>query len=217
MKEEKVKHLLLHFAESIGELPITKAMKLFFYADFICFAESGSSITGLDYHCWDQGPVPPLVHKRLDKGRFDFMTLERSGRSHLVKPVPGFKADLRIFNDKERDIIDRVLRYGKEAGVAALSNQTHREIPWSKTERYGKISYEWADLQKSVMETGVSPKDDEIIMDVIERNPALHQFFESSLADWLDSSSEDEIDDLIDERDLTAVHWEKGVGWVQGH
>ena len=217
MNEEKVKNLLLNFAESIPQLPITKAMKLLFYADFICFAESGSSITGLDYHSWDQGPVPPLVHKRLDKGRFDFMTLERVGRSHLVRPAPGFKADLKIFNDRERDIIERVLRDGKDAGAAELSNQTHREIPWSKTERYAKISYEWAGLQQAVMESGVSPNDDEIILDVVERNPALHHFFESSLADWLDSSSEDEIDDFIDERDLTPVHWQKGVGWVQGH
>jgi uncharacterized phage-associated protein len=82
MNEEKAKNLLLFFAQNITSLPITKAMKLLFYADFVCFAETGASSTGLDYHAWDQGPVPPTVHRRIDKGRFDFIHLERSARIH---------------------------------------------------------------------------------------------------------------------------------------
>lgn len=218
MNEDKIKNLLLHFAESIPELPITKAMKLFFYVDFAHFAKTGSSVTGLDYHCWDQGPVPPVVHKRLDKGRFDFiMPLEKKGRSHIIKSTPGTKANLSIFSKNEIDTINQTLMLKKDLNVTELSRQTHQELPWLKTERFGKISYEWAMLQKTVMDTGENPKDEEIIMDIIERNPALHQFFKNNLADWLDSTSDEESNKLLDDSDLTAVHWQKGVGLVQGH
>jgi uncharacterized phage-associated protein len=213
----KIKNLLLYFAENTSALPITKAMKLFFYADFMAFAEIGKSITGLDYHCWDQGPVPPIVHKNLDKGRFDFVRLERIGRAHLIKAVPGVHFEASVFSGPELDIMTRVLSFGRDAGVADLSAQTHRELPWAKTERYEKISYEWAVLQKAVMTSTIEPADEEIIMDVISRSPALHHFYEAGLADWLDASSDDDADELLDESDLTPVHWEKEVGWVQGH
>lgn len=213
----KIRNLLLYFVENVPALPITKAMKLFFYSDFIAFAELGKSITGLDYHCWDQGPVPPIVHRNLDKGRFDFVCLERAGRSHLIKAVVGARFDAAVFSKPELDIIAQVLSFGRETGVADLSAQTHRELPWAKTERYGKISYEWAALQKAVMASSIEPADEEIIMDVINRNSALHHFYEVGLADWLDASSDKDSQDLLDESDLTPVHWEKDIGWVQGH
>jgi uncharacterized phage-associated protein len=216
MNEEKVKNVLLFFARSVEPLPITKAMKLLFYADFICFAETGVSITGLDYHAWDQGPVPPMVHRRLDKGRFEFIHLEKLGGKHFVKPVTGYKADLALFNASEREIIERVLIQSRDLCAAELSEQTHHELPWTKTELYGKISYEWAPLQAAVMRGGDTPADEEIIMDIIERNPALHHCFEAGLEDWFEATASDEVDDLLDDNDLIPVHWEKGIGWVEG-
>jgi uncharacterized phage-associated protein len=216
MNEEKVKNLLLFFAENITSLPITKAMKLLFYADFVCFAETGASITGLDYHAWDQGPVPPTVYRRIDKGRFDCIHLEKVGRSHLVKPVAGFKADLAVFSAAEREIIERVRREGRDVAAGVLSEQTHRELPWTKTELYGKISYEWAPLQAVVMKGSDTPADDEIIMDIIERNPALQHCFEAGLEDWFEPTASNDLDHLLDDNEMTPVHWEKGIGWVEG-
>ena len=217
MNSDKVKNLLLYFVENIPNLPITKAMKLFFYSDFVSFAETGKSITELDYHCWDQGPVPPVVHRKLDKDKFDYVKLEKSGRSHLVKATSDARCVLSVFSPVELDVMKRVLNFGRDLWTTELSARTHCEFPWAKTERYEKISYEWAAFQKAVMEHKITPADEEIIMEVITRNPALHHFYESGLADWLDSSPHNEAEDLIDEEALTPVHWQKGIGWVQGH
>lgn len=216
MNEEKVKNLLLFFSENVVSLPITKAMKLFFYADFLCFAEAGISITGLDYHAWDQGPVPPSVHRRLDKGKFDFIYLEKKGRTHLIKPMPGHASDLTVFSEHEREILKIVLLRFGGIGVAALSEQTHQELPWTKTELYGKISYEWAYPQAVMLIGSDTPADEQIIMDIIRRNPALHQYFEAGLEDLFEATATDDVELLLDTTELTEVHWEKGIGWVEG-
>ena len=217
MTNEKTKNLLLFFVENIKDLRITKAMKLFFYCDFIAFEKYGKSITGLDYHSWDQGPVPPIIHRKLSKDKMEVVSLERRGSSLFVKANPGYKCDISVFDENEKDVIEEVMKERRKLDGSELSKISHDELPWAKTELYGKISYQWAPLQRIVTSSGIYPEDENIILDVINRNPNLHHLYEFGLEDWPRLIEENELEDLVSSSELTPIQWEKDIGWVQGH
>ena len=50
----------------------------------------------------------------------------------------------------------------------------------------------------------------------MERDPALQHCFEAGLEDWFGATASDDVDDLFDDKEMTPVHWEKGIGWVEG-
>jgi len=215
MDTNKTKNMLLFFIENGSDLSITKVMKLFFYSDFVAFSRTGSSISGLDYHSWDRGPVPPVLHSGLKKDRFEYVRLENTGRALIVRAVQDVVCDPSVFSASEKEILDSVFNFGRDVNASQLSELTHSLVPWAKTELYGKISYEWTQLQKAIQREGLELEDEEIILDVIKRNPQLHHFYECGLSEWLEASADSDYDDLIDEESLTPVHWEHGTGWVQ--
>ena len=56
--------------------------------------------------------------------------------------------DLSSFNDKEIKIIDYVISLLSNKSVKEISNLSHKELGWKNTERFEKISFEYADNLK---------------------------------------------------------------------
>ena len=52
--------------------------------------------------------------------------------------------DLSTFTDKELKIIDYVIDLLSDKSVKEISNLSHKELAWKNTERFEKISFEYA-------------------------------------------------------------------------
>ena len=53
--------------------------------------------------------------------------------------------DLSIFSAKELEIIDEVIEMLKDKSVKEISDMSHKELGWKKTDRFRRISFEFAE------------------------------------------------------------------------
>jgi putative zinc finger/helix-turn-helix YgiT family protein len=127
----------------------TKINKLLWYSDFLYFKKQVCSITGSSYINLQYGPIP-------DNYEFIFALMMREGLidkeevlSKDEEPSEIFKSlrkcNRGIFNDSEREIINFVIEYFKHYSARAISEKSHREIPYKNTKRKHKISYDLAE------------------------------------------------------------------------
>lgn len=156
---DKVKAICSYFADNVEELYVTKLMKLFYYADFIAYAKSGSSITNDTYFKLPYGPVPSFIKNEIDNVAVapvfgigisqlaDIIKLEekdfgRGKKGSLVKKIknPG----LECLSQFEIDIVSKVAKRFNKITAKELSDRTHNEPPYKLTSDNSEIQYDLA-------------------------------------------------------------------------
>lgn len=147
---KKLVNMLLYFTRN-GVLK-TKLMKLLWYSDFLHFKIAGVSISGTPYQNQKYGPVPlkhaTLLEEMVDRNVLNVSVDEISGYS-----PEEYRAKIRLEEDQLLEVFDlreircmnRVMEEFKEKGSVELSNFSHREDAWLKTERYDVIPYKYAE------------------------------------------------------------------------
>lgn len=156
---EKVRAISSFYASNTDNLYVTKLMKLFYYTDFISFAERGCSITNDTYFKLPYGPVPSFIKSEIDN-LTDSMVVEGyssqlQGSVKLVRKtssnITGFmvvneseKSDLGCLSEYEKKLLDRIVKAFKTKTAKQLTDQTHREKPYLLTSDNSQISYELA-------------------------------------------------------------------------
>jgi putative zinc finger/helix-turn-helix YgiT family protein len=132
---KQVVRYLIEFTRS--PLFLNKAL---FYADFKHFQLHGVSITGARYVHLEYGPCPDqfqnIYQLFLAKG-----ILEVAGH-HVLKSVE--KADLTIFSDSEKEVLEFVAQLAHKDGGQKLLKTSHEEQAFKKTEPLQLISYEFS-------------------------------------------------------------------------
>ena len=63
---DKIKVIISYLADKVDKLYVTKLMKLFYYIDFISYAERKSSITNDVYYKLPYGPIPSFIKSEID-------------------------------------------------------------------------------------------------------------------------------------------------------
>jgi hypothetical protein len=58
--------------------------------------------------------------------------------------LPLIKADLQELKASEKEVIDRVIDQMSDWSAAAISNYSHKDLPWDVTDEGKYISYELA-------------------------------------------------------------------------
>lgn len=145
----KLANMVSYFTSNIPKISKTKLMKLLFYADFSYFKECGLSISGLSYRHLPFGPVP--VHH--------WLMLEALTENKIIelKPFGDFEgeyletiydADLSLFDEDELNVMNRIINYFKTFNAERISDYSHGEIAYIKTNDKEYISYEFADQLK---------------------------------------------------------------------
>lgn len=135
---EIFKHVLRYlvkFAKS--PLFLNKAL---FYLDFKHYQLYGCSITGTRYVHLEYGPCPQYYETL-----FDFMIHERvlvRGDHHTLKTTE--EADLSIFGDSEKEVLELIAKLAKADGGKKLLDLSHDEDAYTKTKSLEIISYEFA-------------------------------------------------------------------------
>ncbi|MBC7885121.1 MAG: DUF4065 domain-containing protein [Saprospiraceae bacterium] len=146
----KFKNVLLYILErcagkpNVGE---TVLYKLLYFSDFNYYELYEEHLTGAKYRKLPYGPVPQkfdnIINQMIDKGQLQRVKTEYHGYPQ-IRYLPLEKPNLTELRASEKDIIDRVIEQMSDWSAAAISNYSHKDLPWEVTDEGMDISYELA-------------------------------------------------------------------------
>ena len=125
-------------------------MKLFkelFYSDFVNYKNTAAGITGLEYVKYAKGPVPNHFEILLDdlyrKGLIDYVTEYVDGKEHelIISKMP---IKNKYLSSNELLVINKVKEYFKDFSDQEISDYSHKEDAYIKTNMNELISYDYA-------------------------------------------------------------------------
>ena len=143
---DKIENIISYIASKVKNLTITSLNKYLWYIDMLSFNQRSVAITGLTYQNQKFGPT--IINKRYDEisllddkyQREDFETIN----GNVTEIISKNNFDLNKISDSEKKIIDNVIKLLKNKNVTEISEMSHKEDGWRKTERLEQISFEYA-------------------------------------------------------------------------
>ncbi|MEK7586559.1 MAG: Panacea domain-containing protein [Patescibacteria group bacterium] len=152
LHQKKYQNAVLYLCHKLkGEVRGKKKLaKLLYFADFDLYEKSQKSITGDIYKAYPKGPLPvslqDVVDEMLDKNMIKVDSVLEWGKDYA--PTEIYKCliepDVSVFNEEEKKILDRVIRRYGELNGEQLAELSHAEAPYSATELYQEIPYEFS-------------------------------------------------------------------------
>lgn len=146
----KFKNVLLYILErcagkpNVGE---TVLYKLLYFSDFNYYELYEEHLTGAKYRKLPFGPVPQkldtIIGQMIEKGQLQRVKSEYHGYPQ-TRYLPLMKADLTKLMASEKEIIDRVIEQMSDWSAAAISNYSHKDMPWLASKEGAEINYELA-------------------------------------------------------------------------
>ena len=151
LNRKKYQNAVLYLCRRLGgEIRVKKKLtKLLYFADFDFYEKYQKSITGDVYTAYPKGPLPSalneIVAELSKKGALKVEAEQEWGEEYA--PTEVYKSvtesDIGVFEPGEIQMLDRVAkRYGGLNGEQ-LAELSHAEAPYSATEPYEKIPYEF--------------------------------------------------------------------------
>lgn len=150
LQVDKFKNVLLYILErcagkpNVGE---TVLYKLLYFSDFNYYELYEEHLTGAKYRKLPYGPVPQnldtIVLQMIDKGQLQRVKTEYHGYPQ-TRYLPLEKADLTELKASEKEVIDRVIQQLSDWSAAAISNYSHKDMPWLASKEGEEINYELA-------------------------------------------------------------------------
>jgi transcriptional regulator with XRE-family HTH domain len=146
---------------NIGE---TALSKLLYFCDFNYYEIYEEHLTGAHYYKLPYGPVPQdmdiLLRNLINKGDLQQIKTEYYGYPQ-VRYLPQVKANLKKLNGAEKEVIDRVIDQYSDWSASAISEFSHKDIPWKATETGQYIDYELAFYREPPFSVRSYPEDHE--------------------------------------------------------
>jgi transcriptional regulator with XRE-family HTH domain len=146
----KFKNVLLYILErcagkpNVGE---TVLYKLLYFSDFNYYELYEEHLTGAKYRKLPYGPVPQkldtIIGQMIEKGQLQRIKTVYHGYPQ-TRYLPLEKADLTELRASEKEIIDRVIEQMSDWSAAAISNYSHKDMPWLASKEGEEINYEFA-------------------------------------------------------------------------
>jgi transcriptional regulator with XRE-family HTH domain len=150
LQVNKFKNVLLYILErcagkpNVGE---TVLYKLLYFSDFNYYELYEEHLTGAKYRKLPYGPVPQkldtIIGQMIEKGQLQRVKTEYRGYPQ-TRYLPLEKADLTELKASEKEIIDRVIEQMSDWSAAAISNYSHKDMPWLASKEGEEINYELA-------------------------------------------------------------------------
>jgi len=147
---EKCKNVLLYLLErcagkpNVGE---TVLNKLLYFADFNYYELYEEHLTGAKYRKLPFGPVPSqldtLIQQMIEKEQLQRVKTVYRGYAQ-TRFLPLVKADLKELKASETEVIDRVIEQMSDWSAAAISQYSHKDMPWIASKEGEIINYELA-------------------------------------------------------------------------
>ena len=147
---DKFKNVLLYILEkcagksNVGE---TVLYKLLYFSDFNYYELYEEHLTGAKYKKLPFGPVPQkldtIINQMIEGSVLKRVKTEYYGYPQ-IRYLPLEKANLEELKASETEILDRVIEQMSDWSAAAISNYSHKDLPWEVTDEGKDISYELA-------------------------------------------------------------------------
>lgn len=147
---KKFKNVLLYILEhcagkpNVGE---TVLYKLLYFSDFNYYELYEEHLTGAKYRKLPYGPVPQrfdtIIHQMIEKGQLQRVKSSYRGFSQ-IRYLPLEKADLTELKASEKETIDKVIEQMSDWSATAISNYSHKDMPWLASKEGDEINYELA-------------------------------------------------------------------------
>jgi transcriptional regulator with XRE-family HTH domain len=146
----KFKNVLLYILErcagkpNVGE---TVLYKLLYFSDFNYYELYEEHLTGAKYRKLPYGPVPQklniIIEQMIENNQLQRVKTEYHGYPQ-TRYLPLEKAILTELKASEKDIIDKVIEQMSDWSAAAISDYSHRDMPWLASREGEEIDYELA-------------------------------------------------------------------------
>lgn len=150
LQVNKFKNVLLYILErcagkpNVGE---TVLYKLLYFSDFNYYELYEEHLTGAKYRKLPYGPVPQkldtIIGQMIKIGQLQRVKTEYHGYPQ-IRYLPLEKADLTELKASETEIIDRVIEQMSDWSAAAISDYSHKDMPWLASKDGEEINYELA-------------------------------------------------------------------------
>ncbi|MBC8314217.1 MAG: DUF4065 domain-containing protein [Bacteroidales bacterium] len=150
LQVNKFKNVLLYILERCAGKPNvggTVLYKLLYFLDFNYFELYEEHLTGAKYCKLPYGPVPQnldtIINQMIDETQLKRVKTEYHGYPQ-TRYLPLEKANLTELKASEKEVIDRVIEQMSDWSAAAISNYSHKDMPWLASKEGEEINYELA-------------------------------------------------------------------------
>lgn len=150
LQVSKFKNVLLYILErcagkpNVGE---TVLYKLLYFSDFNYYELYEEHLTGAKYRKLPYGPVPQkldtIIGQMMENGMIQRIKTEYYDKLQ-TRYIPLAKADLTELKASEKEVIDKVIEQLSDWSAAAISNYSHKDMPWLASKEGEEINYELA-------------------------------------------------------------------------
>ena len=148
LQPTKFKNVLLYILErcagkpNVGE---TVLYKLLYFSDFNYYELYEEHLTGAVYRKLPYGPVPQkfdtIIGQMMENGMIKRIKTEYYDKMQ-TRYIPLAKADLTELKASEKEVIDKVIEQLSDWSAAAISNYSHKDMPWIASKEGEEINYE---------------------------------------------------------------------------
>lgn len=150
LKIDKFKDILLYILEKCAGKPNvgeTLLYKLLYFSDFNYYEIYEEHLTGAEYRKLPFGPVPQKLDSII-KQMIESKMIERFKTEYHGYPqtryIPLTKPNLRNLKASEKDILDKVIEQYSDWSASAISDYSHKDMPWLASKDGEVIDYELA-------------------------------------------------------------------------
>lgn len=150
MRVDKFKDILLYILEKCAGKPNvgeTLLYKLLYFSDFNHYEIYEEHLTGAEYRKLPYGPVPQkldsIINQMISNKMLKRFKTEYHGYPQ-TRYIPLAKPNLTALKASEKDVIDKVIEQYSDWSASAISEYSHKDMPWLASEDGDIIDYELA-------------------------------------------------------------------------
>jgi transcriptional regulator with XRE-family HTH domain len=150
LQVKKFKNVLLYILErcagkpNVGE---TVLYKLLYFSDFNYYEIYEEHLTGANYRKLPYGPVPQkldtIIGQMIKSAIVQRIKTDYHGYPQ-TRYIPLKRSDLTLLKASEKEVIDRVIDQMSDWSASAISDYSHKDMPWLASSDGEDIDYELA-------------------------------------------------------------------------
>ena len=148
LQVNKFKNVLLYILENCAGKPNvgeTLLYKLLYFSDFNYYELYEEHLSGATYRKLPYGPVPnnldTIIKTMILEGELKRIKTEYHNYPQ-TRYIPLKKADLTNLKASEKAVIDKVIDQFSDWSARAISDYSHKDIPWLASKDGKEINYE---------------------------------------------------------------------------
>ena len=130
---DKLEAVISYIAEKVSNLFKVKLMKMLWYTDALSYKENGFAITGLVYRHNEMGALPIGHYSLMNLENLDVREEVSINFDSMLHIYPCKRMDYSVLSDKDKTILDAVIKKFKNYKAQEIVNYMHEEKAYRKT------------------------------------------------------------------------------------